>query len=225
MNAQNDILLPAGAVAWLPPQLSIIVPTFNERDNVGLLYDNLAKVFGDTPFEMIVVDDNSPDGTAAAVKALSRVHPNVRCLQRIGRRGLASACIEGISASAAPFFAVMDADHQHDEKILPQMLAKAMSGDDIVVATRYAEGGSAGDGFSASRQAGSQLATRLSNTLTGVKLSDAFICLRSRSGSSRSSKKMSRNSSCVRANWKASSARRAGSSFAAASRFHTMRGC
>ena len=172
MNAQNDILLPAGAVAWLPPQLSIIVPTFNERDNVGLLYDNLAKVFGDTPFEMIVVDDNSPDGTAAAVKALSRVHPNVRCLQRIGRRGLASACIEGISASAAPFFAVMDADHQHDEKILPQMLAKAMSGDDIVVATRYAEGGSAGDGFSASRQAGSQLATRLSNTLTGVKLSD-----------------------------------------------------
>ncbi len=172
MNAQNQIVLPEGAVAWLPPQLSIIVPTFNERDNVGLLYDNLAKVFGDTPFEMIVVDDNSPDGTAAAVKALSRLHPNVRCLQRIGRRGLASACIEGISASAAPFFAVMDADHQHDEKILPQMLDKAMAGDDIVVATRYAEGGSAGEGFSASRQAGSQLATRLSNTLTGVTLSD-----------------------------------------------------
>jgi len=172
MNIQNQIDMPVGAVPWLPPQLSIIVPTFNERDNIGLLYDNLATALGETPFEMIVVDDNSPDGTAAAVKALARVHPNVRCLQRIGRRGLSSACIEGISASAAPFFAVMDADHQHDEKILPQMLAKAAAGDDVVVATRYAAGGSTGDGFSATRQAGSQLATRLSATLTGTNLSD-----------------------------------------------------
>ena len=172
MNAQTQIELPAGAVAWLPPQLSIIVPTFNERENIALLYENLQAALGDTPFEMIVVDDNSPDGTAAAVKALSRLHPNVRCLQRIGRRGLSSACIEGISASAAPFFAVMDADHQHDEKILPQMLAKAVAGDDIVVATRYAAGGSAGEGFSATRAAGSQLATRLSTVLTGVDLTD-----------------------------------------------------
>lgn len=172
MNAQNQIELPVGAVAWLPPQLSIIVPTFNERENIALLYQNLEAALGDTPFEMIVVDDNSPDGTAAAVKALARTHPNIRCLQRIGRRGLSSACIEGISASAAPFFAVMDADHQHDEKILPQMLAKAVAGDDIVVATRYAQGGSAGEGFSTTRAAGSQLATRLSTMLTGAKLSD-----------------------------------------------------
>ncbi|MEO8883082.1 MAG: glycosyltransferase, partial [Devosia sp.] len=172
MNIQNQIDMPVGAVPWLPPQLSIIVPTFNERDNIALLYDNLAAALGETPFEMIVVDDNSPDGTAAAVKALARIHPNVRCLQRIGRRGLSSACIEGISASAAPFFAVMDADHQHDEKILPQMLAKAAAGDDVVVATRYAEGGSTGEGFSATRQAGSQLATRLSARLTGTNLSD-----------------------------------------------------
>jgi len=172
MNAQTEIDLPRGAVAWLPPQLSIIVPTFNERENIALLYEKLQGVFGDTPFEMIVVDDNSPDGTAAAVKALARNHPNIRCLQRIGRRGLASACIEGISASAAPFFAVMDADHQHDETILPQMLAKAVAGDDIVVATRYAEGGSAGEGFSTTRAAGSQLATRLSSRLTGANLSD-----------------------------------------------------
>src|ERR1700753_3534047 len=102
MNIQNQIDMPVGAVAWLPPQLSIIVPTFNERDNIALLYQNLQTALGDTPFEMIVVDDNSPDGTAAAVKAMQRTHPNIRCLQRIGRRGLASACIEGISASAAP---------------------------------------------------------------------------------------------------------------------------
>jgi dolichol-phosphate mannosyltransferase len=172
MNAQTQIDLPPGAVPWLPPQLSIIVPTFNERENIALLYENLQAALGSTPFEMIVVDDNSPDGTAAAVKALSRNHPNVRCLQRIGRRGLSSACIEGISASAAPFFAVMDADHQHDEKILPEMLAKAMAGDDIVVATRYAEGGSAGEGFSSARATGSRVATQLSTMLTGVKLSD-----------------------------------------------------
>ena len=101
MNVQNHPDMP-GMAQWLPPQLAVIVPTFNERDNVGLLYDNLALAMGDTPFEMIVVDDNSPDGTAAAVKALSRVHPNIRCIQRIGRRGLSSACIEGISASALP---------------------------------------------------------------------------------------------------------------------------
>jgi dolichol-phosphate mannosyltransferase len=172
MNAQSEISTPAGAVLWLPPQLSVIVPTFNERDNVALLYAHLAAALGDTPFEMIVVDDNSPDGTAAAVKALAREHPNVRCLQRIGRRGLSSACIEGISASAAPFFAVMDADHQHDEKILPQMLAKAIAGDDVVVGTRYAAGGSAGEGFSTTRAAGSQIATRLSTRLTGISLSD-----------------------------------------------------
>ncbi len=172
MNAQTEIALPVGAVAWLPPLVSVIVPTFNERDNIGLLYEKLQDVLGETPFEMIVVDDNSPDGTAAAVKALARNHPNIRCLQRIGRRGLASACIEGISASAAPFFAVMDADHQHDETILPQMLAKARAGDDIVVATRYAEGGSAGEGFSSARATGSQLATQLSTRLTGAKLSD-----------------------------------------------------
>jgi dolichol-phosphate mannosyltransferase len=171
MNAQTQID-PAGAVPWRPPHLSIIVPTFNERENIGLLYEKLAGVFGATPFEMIVVDDNSPDGTAAAVKALARQHPNIRCLKRIGRRGLASACIEGISASAAPFFAVMDADHQHDETVLPQMLAKAEAGDDIVVATRYAAGGSAGEGFSSARAAGSQLATRLSSLLTGAELSD-----------------------------------------------------
>jgi dolichol-phosphate mannosyltransferase len=171
MNIQTQIE-PVSAMPWLPPQLSIIVPTFNERDNIGLLYDNLAAALGDTPFEMIVVDDNSPDGTAAAVKALARTRPNVRCLRRIGRRGLSSACIEGISASAAPFFAVIDADHQHDETILPKMLDKALAGDDIVVGTRYAEGGSAGAGFSSGRAAGSRLATRLSAVLTGTRLTD-----------------------------------------------------
>jgi dolichol-phosphate mannosyltransferase len=157
---------------WNSPELAVIVPTFNERDNVVSLFDLVTRALGDIPFEFIVVDDNSPDGTAAVVKELARRHANVRCIHRIGRRGLSSAVIEGISASAAPYFAVIDADHQHDERILPLMLDKALAGDDIVVGTRYAEGGQVGEGLSKTREAGSKLATQLSGLVTGRALSD-----------------------------------------------------
>jgi dolichol-phosphate mannosyltransferase len=157
---------------WNSPELAVIVPTFNERDNVVSLFDLVSKAMGDIPFEFIVVDDNSPDGTAAVVKELARRHANVRCIHRIGRRGLSSAVIEGISASAAPYFAVIDADHQHDERILPLMLDKALGGDHIVVGTRYARGGQIGDGLSKTREAGSRLATQLSHLVTGKSLSD-----------------------------------------------------
>lgn len=157
---------------WNSPQLAIIVPTFNERENVVSLFDLVTKAMGDIPFEFIVVDDNSPDGTARVVKELARRHSNVRCIHRIGRRGLSSAVIEGISASAAPYFAVIDADHQHDERILPQMLDKALGGDHVVVGTRYAGAGAVGDGLSKTREAGSRLATQLSGLVTGKSLSD-----------------------------------------------------
>lgn len=157
---------------WNSPTLAVIVPSFKERDNIAPLYEKVKTALGDIAFEFIVVDDNSPDGTAALVKDMARRHANVRCIHRIGRRGLSSAVIEGISASAAPFFAVIDADHQHDERILPQMLSKAMAGDDIVVGTRYAAQGSVGTGLSKTREAGSRFATRLSGLLTGKSLSD-----------------------------------------------------
>ncbi|HWA19136.1 MAG TPA: glycosyltransferase family 2 protein [Devosia sp.] len=157
---------------WTAPQLAVIVPSFNERDNVVPLYDKVTKALGDIPFEFIVVDDNSPDGTAQLVKELARRHQNVRCIHRIGRRGLSSAVIEGISASAAPYFAVIDADHQHDETVLPLMLDKALAGDHIVVGTRYAGTGSAGEGFSRTRQTGSRIATGLAGLVTGKALSD-----------------------------------------------------
>lgn len=160
------------AAGWQPPELAVIVPSFNERDNVGLLYDKVATALDGVPFEFIVVDDNSPDGTAEVVRDMARRFPNVRCIHRIGRRGLSSAVTEGISASAAPYFAVVDADLQHDESVLPQMLAKARAGNDIVVGTRYAGDGSVGAGLSTTREAGSRFATRLSNMITGTKLSD-----------------------------------------------------
>jgi dolichol-phosphate mannosyltransferase len=171
-----DHLQPAPAApptaTWQPPELAVIVPSFNERENVGLLYDKVSAALEGTPFEFIVVDDNSPDGTAAVVKDMSRRHANVRCIHRIGRRGLSSAVIEGISASAAPYFAVVDADLQHDETVLPKMYARARAGDDIVVGTRYAGAGSVGSGLSQTREAGSRLATRLANLVTGTRLSD-----------------------------------------------------
>jgi dolichol-phosphate mannosyltransferase len=157
---------------WNSPQLAVIVPTFNERDNVVSLYDKVTRALGDIPFEFIVVDDNSPDGTAAVVKELALRHSNVRCIHRIGRRGLSSAVIEGISASAAPYFAVIDADHQHDEAVLPQMLERALAGSHIVVGTRYAGEGSAVEGFSKARATGSRVATQLSGLVTGKSLTD-----------------------------------------------------
>jgi dolichol-phosphate mannosyltransferase len=157
---------------WNSPQLAVIVPSYKERDNIRPLYEKVSAALGDIPFEFIVVDDNSPDGTAAVVKDMARQHANVRCIHRIGRRGLSSAVIEGISASAAPYFAVIDADHQHDERILPQMLDNALAGDDIVVGTRYAGQGQVGEGLSKTREAGSRFATQLSHLVTGKSLSD-----------------------------------------------------
>src|SRR4030081_3685192 len=122
------------------PQLSVIVPTFNERDNVTTLFRRLETALAGTGFEVIFVDDNSPDGTWDVVRSLARQDSRVRCIRRIGRRGLSGACIEGILASSAPNAAVIDADLQHDETQLPQMLALLQSGDiDLVIGSRYIE--------------------------------------------------------------------------------------
>lgn len=154
------------------PELAVVVPTFKERDNVALLYRNLAVALEGISWELIVVDDDSPDGTAETVKALGRQHANIRCIKRVGRRGLSSACIEGILSTGAPYVAVMDADHQHDERILPQMLEKAEAGADLVVGSRFIGAGSADGGLSSKRLWGSNLATRLSAMVAGRGVTD-----------------------------------------------------
>jgi dolichol-phosphate mannosyltransferase len=152
--------------------LSLVVPTFNERGNVAELIRRLDVTLAGIPWEAIFVDDNSPDGTADAVKAIARSDTRIRCLRRVGRRGLAGACIEGILSSSAPFVAVMDADLQHDEGVLPAMLAKLQTGEaDLVAATRYVEGGSA-DSFSGSRSKISRLATKITQRVLDTSLSD-----------------------------------------------------
>jgi dolichol-phosphate mannosyltransferase len=127
-----------------PVELSVIIPTFNEAQNVREIVRRLDHTLGNTAWEAIFVDDNSPDGTAAVVKDVASTDRRVRCLKRVGRRGLAGACIEGMMASSAPYVAVMDADLQHDESILPHMLEELTSdAADLVVGSRYVPGGKA----------------------------------------------------------------------------------
>src|SRR6266403_559656 len=119
------------------PVISVVVPTFNERDNVTRLYRKLEATLAGIAWEVVFVDDNSPDGTWDVVRNLAAQDSRVRCLRRIGRRGLSGACIEGILASSAPCAAVIDADLQHDETQLPKMLALLQDGEaDLVVGSR-----------------------------------------------------------------------------------------
>src|SRR5262249_14991442 len=135
----------SAASALAAPILSIIVPTLNERDNLEPLLAQLTRTLSGIAWEVIFVDDDSQDGTAAHARALACRNAHVRCLQRIGRRGLATACLEGILASASPYVAIMDADLQHDERLLPQMLRQLESGQfDLIVGSRYLAGGSVG---------------------------------------------------------------------------------
>jgi dolichol-phosphate mannosyltransferase len=156
----------------VPPQLCIVVPTFNERDNVTALLGKLDATLADIPFEVIFVDDNSPDQTWNVVRELARNDPRVRCIRRIGRRGLSGACIEGILASSAPFIAVMDADLQHDETQLPKMLSP-LQGDeaDLVIGSRYTSGGSTGS-FGSTRASGSRFATNLAKRVLQIDAAD-----------------------------------------------------
>ena len=154
------------------PHLAVIVPTFNERDNVTTLFRRLEAALAGVNWEVIFVDDNSPDGTWDVVRAMAREDSRVRCIRRIGRRGLSGACIEGILASSAPYAAVIDADLQHDERQLPKMLALLQGGQaELVIGSRYIEGGSA-DSFDKQRAGASALATEVAKRVLGVKIAD-----------------------------------------------------
>ena len=168
---------PAGAAAaafpaHAPAELAVIVPTQNERDNVEPLLAKLAVALRGLEWEAVFVDDDSQDGTWALLQDLERRLPHVRGLRRIGRRGLASACIEGMLATSAPYLAVIDADLQHDEAILPTMLATLKARRlDVVVGTRFAPLGSVGE-LSPGRLLLSRLGRILSRVVTCADLSD-----------------------------------------------------
>jgi dolichol-phosphate mannosyltransferase len=164
---------PASAPPGFPgPELTVIVPTRNECLNVAPLFAKLGEVLAGLDWEAIFVDDDSTDGTVDALRDLARLDRRARLLHRIGRRGLSSACIEGIQASAAPFVAVIDADLQHDEALLPLMLAVLQTEPvDLVVGSRYVEGGGV-EGWDRKRASMSDLATRLGRLVLRVRIAD-----------------------------------------------------
>lgn len=156
----------------LSPELAVIIPTYNERANLEPLLEGLEEVLKGVSWEAVFVDDDSPDGTADALRTVAAKDERVRVIHRIGRRGLSSACVEGMMATSAPYLAVMDADLQHDEALLPNMLRLLREHDaDLVVGTRYAGEGSTGD-WSRRRRWMSRIATRSARTFLGVNLSD-----------------------------------------------------
>lgn len=153
-------------------ELAVIIPTLDEAENIQPLVDRLTQVLSGIEWEVVFVDDDSGDGTSDAVRSISLQNRRVRVLQRVGRTGLASACIEGMMATAAPYLAVMDADLQHDESLLPRMLDKLKSTDvDVVVASRNTAGGSMGT-FTRRRQVLSNLGAYISRFVCRCQVSD-----------------------------------------------------
>ena len=172
MNAEPRAFEPLAAARSLPAELAIVVPVFNEARNVPLLVAALDQALGAIRWEVVFVDDNSPDGTADQARALAQTDARVRVVQRFGRRGLSSACTEGILASAAPYIAVMDGDLQHDETALPEMFRLlSETPAELVVGSRYVAGGGMGD-WDNRRIAMSRLATSIAHRLTRTEITD-----------------------------------------------------
>jgi dolichol-phosphate mannosyltransferase len=172
MNA--PLRLPANyapAPALRPLALAVVIPTLNERDNVGPLIAALDRALAGREWEAIFVDDGSTDGTQAAVEALARRNRGIRLIRRHGRRGLSTAILEGMMATTAPVVASIDADMQHDESILPRLHDAVLAGADVAVGTRYADGGSTGE-WEAARVRKSEIATRLAAMVTRTRVSD-----------------------------------------------------
>ncbi|WP_334185402.1 glycosyltransferase family 2 protein [Novosphingobium sp.] len=173
MNIPGSDIAGTIEAAARPLELAIVLPTYNERKNIATMIERLDAALQGVAWEAVFVDDNSPDGTSDEARRLSLVDPRVRCIQRIGRRGLASAAIEGMCSTAAPVVAVMDADHQHDPALLPQMLKAVTSGEyDLAYASRFAEGASTEAWGRPDRVKASGLANRIANKVTGVELTD-----------------------------------------------------
>lgn len=153
-------------------ELVVVLPTFNERDNVAEMARRLDQVLAGIRWEAIFVDDDSTDGTREVLAKLAAADSRIRFIHRIGRRGLASACIEGMLASTAPLIAVMDSDLQHDEALLPGMVSVLREGGtDIVIGSRYVDGGGMGE-WDAKRIAISRFATVLGRTVLKADVTD-----------------------------------------------------
>src|SRR6202161_3879278 len=154
------------------PALSVIVPTYQESANIPILFERIKVVLNGLPWEMIVVDDDSPDGTSSVAFALAAKDHRVRCLRRVNRSGLAGAVIEGWMSSSADFVAVIDGDLQHDESILRVMYqALAQGSGNLAIGTRLRDGDLGGT-LSPARQALSDMAAWVFRRIAGAAVGD-----------------------------------------------------
>lgn len=163
---------PAGRPRAVPAELTVVIPCYQEAANVAPMVARLGAALAGIAWEAVFVDDDSPDGTTAKARAIAAADPRVRVIRRIGRRGLASAVIEGVLSSSAAHVAVLDGDLQHDETILPAMLRAVREGADIAIGSRHVAGGDAATGFSAARAAVSGVGTRLAALLLPTPVGD-----------------------------------------------------
>ena len=155
-----------------PIELTVVVPCYNERPNVAPLVGLLDKALAGISWEVVFVDDDSPDGTAAEARRLAQTDRRVRAIRRVGRRGLASAVIEGALSSSAEFVAVMDGDLQHDETCLPLMIAALREGADLAAGSRHVEGGDASGLSSRFRHVLSESGIRIAQSFLPMRLTD-----------------------------------------------------
>ncbi len=154
------------------PAVSVIIPTYNEKDNIEILLNRLAKVLKGISHEIIVVDDNSPDRTWEVVESAASVNRAVRLIRRLEGRGLSTAVIAGMESASGECFAVMDADLQHDEAILPEMIETVLhKGYDVAIGSRGAEGGSYGN-WSVTRRFISWVAAAMALLVLPVRIQD-----------------------------------------------------
>ncbi|MBI3619175.1 glycosyltransferase family 2 protein [Candidatus Peregrinibacteria bacterium] len=151
--------------------LSLILPTYNEAENLPELIPTLEHVLRGMPFEIIVVDDDSPDQTWKVVQTLAKDDAHVHVIRRIGRRGLSSAVIEGFLAAKGDVLAVMDADGQHDMSILPTLDHAVIANGGLAIGSRYIAGGSVGQ-WDERRHAMSRFATAFAIRLCKVTVKD-----------------------------------------------------
>lgn len=151
--------------------LSLVLPTYNEAANLTSLIGHIDGVLQQTPHEIIIVDDDSPDGTWKVAESLKREHPSLKVLRRIGRKGLSSAVTEGFDMAAGDVLVVMDADGQHDATLILKLLLAIQSGADIAIGSRYVAGGSVGE-WVTDRRVISSAGTLLAKVLSHVPVSD-----------------------------------------------------
>ncbi len=170
--SQNSSLSSEITSQSMPPHLVLVIPTCNEAENIHPLLDRLQDVLENLDWEVIFVDDDSTDGTRQRIAERARDDHRVSCLHRVGRKGLSTACVEGILASDASVVAIMDADLQHDETLLPTLYeAVTVGAYDLAIGSRYMPGGGVGE-WGQRRQFVSRWATRISQWATRVRISD-----------------------------------------------------